>query len=97
MRPRRGCSLLGELEGDRFGYRLDIDAAHARGIRVVDTTHGSSWPTAEWALGLALIGLRNAGALFRRMIAHEPTFVPATAALGARLRRRRAEPASASA
>ncbi len=45
-------------------------------MRVVDTTHGSSWPTAEWALGLALVGLRNAGAIFRRMIAHEPAFVP---------------------
>lgn len=66
-------TLLGDLEGDRFGDRLDLDNASARGIRVVDTTHGSSWPTAEWALGLALIGLRNAGALFRTMIAHEPS------------------------
>jgi D-3-phosphoglycerate dehydrogenase / 2-oxoglutarate reductase len=72
-----GLTLLGELEGDRFGYRLDLAAAHARGVRVVDTSHGSSWPTAEWALGLALIGLRNAGALFRRVIAHEPTYLPA--------------------
>jgi len=66
-------TMLGELDGDRFGYRLDVAAAQARGVRVVDTTHGSSWPTAEWALALALIGLRNAGALFRRMIAHEPS------------------------
>jgi D-3-phosphoglycerate dehydrogenase len=66
-------SMLGELDGDRFGYRLDIAAAQEQGVRVVDTTHGSSWPTAEWALALALIGLRNAGALFRRMIAHEPS------------------------
>ena len=66
-------SLLGDLEGDRFGDRLDLDRAIARGIRVVDTTHGSSLPTAEWALGLALIGLRNAGALFRATIAHEPS------------------------
>jgi len=73
----RGLSLLGELEGDRFGYRLDLAAAHARGLRVVDTSHGSSWPTAEWALGLALIGLRNAGALFRRTLAHQPTYLPA--------------------
>lgn len=72
-----GLRLLGELEGDRFGHRLDLAAAQARGVRVVDTSHGSSWPTAEWALGLALIGLRNAGALFRRMIAREPTFLPA--------------------
>jgi D-3-phosphoglycerate dehydrogenase / 2-oxoglutarate reductase len=72
-----GLALLGELEGDRFGYRLDVDAAYARGVRVVDTSHGSSWPTAEWALGLALIGLRNAGATFRRTLAHQPTFLPA--------------------
>ena len=72
-----GLSLLGELEGDRFGYRLDLAAARARGLRVVDTSHGSSWPTAEWALGLALIGLRNAGALFRRTLAHQPTYLPA--------------------
>ena len=39
-------------------------------------SHASSWPTAEWALGLALVGLRNAGALFRRTIAHEAVFVP---------------------
>lgn len=65
--------LLGELDGDRFAYRLDVAAAEARGVLVVDTTHGSSWPTAEWALALALIGRRNAGALFRQMIAHEPS------------------------
>jgi D-3-phosphoglycerate dehydrogenase / 2-oxoglutarate reductase len=69
-------TLLGELEGDRFGYRLDVDAAQRRGVRVVDTSHGSSWPTSEWALGLALVGLRNAGATFRRMIAHEHAVVP---------------------
>jgi len=66
-------SLLGELEGDRFADRLDLESASRRGIRVVDVTHGSSWPTAEWALGMALIGRRNAGALFRQMIAHEPS------------------------
>lgn len=67
-------SLLGELEGDRFSYHLSLDAAVARGLRVIDTSHGSSWPTAEWALGLALIGLRNAGAWFRRITAHQPAF-----------------------
>jgi D-3-phosphoglycerate dehydrogenase / 2-oxoglutarate reductase len=70
-------TLLGELEGDRFAHRLDLAAAHARGVRVVDTSNGSSWPTSEWALGLALIGRRNAGAQFRRMIAHAPTYLPA--------------------
>jgi phosphoglycerate dehydrogenase-like enzyme len=67
-------TLIGELDGDRFAYRIDIAEAQRRGVRVVDTTHASSYPTAEWALGLALVGLRNAGALFRRMIAHEPPF-----------------------
>jgi D-3-phosphoglycerate dehydrogenase len=70
--------LLGDLDGDRFSYRIDIAAAAQRGVLVVDTSHGSSYPTAEWALGLALVGLRNAGAHFRKMIAHEPPFtVPA--------------------
>ncbi|TAK24205.1 MAG: hypothetical protein EPO26_07290 [Chloroflexota bacterium] len=63
--------LIGELEGDRFANRIDVEAAAARGIRVVDTTHGSSPPVAEWALGLILVGLRNAGAHFRRLVAGE--------------------------
>jgi len=71
-------TLLGDLDGDRFSYRIDIAAAASLGVVVVDTSHGSSYPTAEWALGLALVGLRNAGAHFRRMIAHESPFtVPA--------------------
>ena len=53
--------VIGELEGDRFANRIDVEAAIARGVRVVDTTHGSSLRLAEWALGLMLIGLRNAG------------------------------------
>jgi phosphoglycerate dehydrogenase-like enzyme len=68
--------FLGELEGDRFAYRLDVKAAQRRGVCVVDTSHASSWPAAEWALGLALVGLRNAGASFRQMIAHENVFLP---------------------
>ena len=63
--------LIGELEGDRFANRIDVEAAAERGIRVVDSTHGSSLPVAEWALALMLIGLRNAGAQFRRLIAGE--------------------------
>jgi D-3-phosphoglycerate dehydrogenase len=63
--------LIGELEGDRFANRIDVEAAAERGIHVVDTTHGSSLPVAEWALALMLIGLRNAGAQFRRLIAGE--------------------------
>lgn len=61
--------LIGELEGDRFANRIDVEAADAHGVRVVDTTHGSSLPVAEWALGLMLIGLRNAGAHFRVLTA----------------------------
>ena len=65
--PRLG--IIGELEGDRFASRIDLEAAWERGIRTVDTTNGSSYPVAEWALGLILISLRNAGAQFRRIIA----------------------------
>ncbi len=61
--------IIGELEGDRFAARIDLEAAWARGVRTVDTTNGSSYPVAEWALGLILVCLRNAGAHFRRLIA----------------------------
>jgi D-3-phosphoglycerate dehydrogenase len=67
--------LVGDLHGDRFGQRIDVDACRGRGVRAVDTTHGSSYPVSEWALGLMLIGLRNAGSLFRRMISGEPLYV----------------------
>jgi phosphoglycerate dehydrogenase-like enzyme len=60
--------LAGELEGDRFAYRIDTEAAWARGVRTVDTTNGSSYPVSEWALALIIIALRNAGEQFRRMI-----------------------------
>jgi D-3-phosphoglycerate dehydrogenase len=62
--------LIGELEGDRFANRIDVEAAIERGVRVVDTTHGSSLPVAEWALAMMLIGLRNAGSYFRQLTAH---------------------------
>jgi phosphoglycerate dehydrogenase-like enzyme len=69
--------FLGELEGDRFAGRLDVEAAWQRGIRTVDTTNGSSYPVAEWALALIIIALRNAGEQFRHLIApeayHRPT------------------------
>jgi D-3-phosphoglycerate dehydrogenase / 2-oxoglutarate reductase len=61
--------FVGELIGDRFANRIDVVAAHARAIRVVDTSHGSSPPVAEWALGLVLVGLRSAGAHCRRLLA----------------------------
>ena len=60
--------FIGELEGDRFATRIDLDAAWERGIRTVDVTNGSSYPVSEWALALILISLRNAGALFRQII-----------------------------
>jgi hypothetical protein len=44
--------LIGELEGDRFANRIDVDAASERGVRVVDSTNGSSLPVAEWALAM---------------------------------------------
>lgn len=64
----RSLKLIGELEGDRFAARIDVEDAHSRGIRVTDTTHGTSAPVAEWALGLILVSLRNAGYLFRSLI-----------------------------
>ncbi len=63
--------IVGELEGDRFAERIDVEAAVRRGVRVVDTTNGSSYPVSEWALALMLIALRNAGEHFRRLIAGE--------------------------
>ncbi|MBX3014139.1 MAG: hydroxyacid dehydrogenase [Caldilineaceae bacterium] len=63
--------IIGELEGDRFASRLDLDAIWARGIRTVDTTNASSYPVAEWALGLILVSMRNAGAQFRQLIGGE--------------------------
>ena len=64
--------IIGELEGDRFAARIDLEACWQRGIRTVDTTQGSSYPVAEWALALILISLRNAGAMFRQIIAGNP-------------------------
>jgi len=77
--------IIGELEGDRFAARIDLDAAWARGIRTVDTTHGSSYPVAEWALALILIALRNAGEHFRQIIRHEAYRNPQTGWLPSRL------------
>lgn len=65
--------IIGELEGDRFADRIDLEAAWARGIRTVDVTNGSSYPVSEWALGLILVSMRNAGAHFRNIIAGDTT------------------------
>jgi phosphoglycerate dehydrogenase-like enzyme len=64
-----GLKIVGELEGDRFASRVDVEAAWERDICTVDTTNGSSYPVAEWALALIVIALRNAGAHFRRILA----------------------------
>ena len=61
--------IIGELEGDRFAARIDVDAAHKRGIRVTDTTNGSSYGVAEWALGMMLNAVRNSSEVFRQLIA----------------------------
>jgi D-3-phosphoglycerate dehydrogenase len=63
--------LVGELEGDRFAPRVDTEAARERNVRMIDTTHGSSYPVSEWALALMMIGLRNAGAHFRKLTTGE--------------------------
>ncbi|MCB0060835.1 MAG: hydroxyacid dehydrogenase [Caldilineaceae bacterium] len=68
--------LIGEMEGDRFAGRIDLDAAWARDIRTVDVTNGSSYPVSEWALGLILLSMRNAGAHFRRIISGNSTRDP---------------------
>jgi phosphoglycerate dehydrogenase-like enzyme len=66
--------FVGELEGDRFASRIDVEAAWSRGISAIDTTNGSSYSVAEWALALAMIGLRNAGEQFRAVIDRRPWF-----------------------
>ena len=66
--------FVGELEGDRFASRIDVEAAWQRGIRTVDTTNGSSYGVAEWALAMAMIGLRNAGEQFRDIIDRKAWF-----------------------
>jgi D-3-phosphoglycerate dehydrogenase len=61
--------IIGELEGDRFAARIDVEAAQARGVRVVDTTNGSSYGVAEWALGMMLNACRSSAELYRLLIA----------------------------
>jgi len=58
------------LWDDRFGKELDFDTAHELGVKVVDVSNvASSQPVAEWVLALMLACLRNAGEVYRRMIA----------------------------
>jgi len=61
--------IIGELEGDRFAARIDVEVAQTRGVRVVDTTNGSSYGVAEWALGMMLNAVRNSSQVFRQLIA----------------------------
>jgi D-3-phosphoglycerate dehydrogenase len=63
--------MIGDTHGDRFASRVDVEGAKRRGIVLSDTTNASSYPVAEWALALILIGLRNAGSHFRRLVAGE--------------------------
>jgi phosphoglycerate dehydrogenase-like enzyme len=44
-----------------------VPAASGAGVLIVDTTNASSGPVAEWALALALVGLRQ-HARFRDII-----------------------------
>jgi phosphoglycerate dehydrogenase-like enzyme len=69
--------FIGDTHGDRFAERIDVAAARQAGVAVVDTTNGSSDPVAEWALALAMIGLRNAGALFRCSVLVSDPHAPA--------------------
>jgi phosphoglycerate dehydrogenase-like enzyme len=78
--------IIGELEGDRFAARIDVEAAQARGVRVVDTTNGSSYGVAEWALGMMLNAARGSGELCRELIAggwRPPRGAPGGAPAGA--------------
>jgi len=76
MNAASNLKIIGELEDDRFASRIDLEPAWKRGICTVDTTNGSSYPVAEWALALILISLRNAGAQFRRIVAGRTTKDP---------------------
>jgi phosphoglycerate dehydrogenase-like enzyme len=66
------------IRGDRFGWGVDLAAAAAGGVRVVDTDNqASSQPVAEWVLALVLACLRNAGVVFRHMLAGSETWAQA--------------------
>jgi phosphoglycerate dehydrogenase-like enzyme len=63
------------IRSDRFADGIDLAAAEARGVAVVDTDNiASAHPVAEWDLALMLLCLRNAGEVFRRMIAGTETW-----------------------
>jgi phosphoglycerate dehydrogenase-like enzyme len=63
------------LASDRFGTGIDLEAAGAHGVTVVDADNaGSAQPVAEWVLALILLCLRNAGAVYRQMVAGTETW-----------------------
>ena len=63
------------VRGDRFGTEIDLEAAEECGIKVIDTDNiASAPPVAEWDLALILLCLRNAGAVFRQMMAGTETW-----------------------
>ncbi len=68
IKSSRNLTFIGELEGDRFSRRINSEYAIEKNINVIDTSHGSSYPVSEWALGLILVGLRSAGYHFRKLI-----------------------------
>jgi phosphoglycerate dehydrogenase-like enzyme len=63
------------IRSDRFGHGIDLEVAWERGVRVIDADNlASAHPVAEWVLGLILVCLRNAGDLYRKMIAGTETW-----------------------
>ena len=66
IKNAKNLKFIGELEGDRFSQRIDLEASFKKMINVVDTTHGSSYPVAEWALALSIIGLKMEDIIFEK-------------------------------
>ncbi|NKB68622.1 MAG: hypothetical protein GKR89_16285 [Candidatus Latescibacteria bacterium] len=66
------------VRGDRFGTGVDLPAAAAHGVKVVDTDNiGSAAPVAEWDLALILVCLRNGAAVYRQMMEGTETWANA--------------------
>ena len=77
FRACSGLRIVG-VRGDRFGTGVDLPAAHEQGVRVIDTDNISSAPpVAEWDLAMMLVCLRNAGAVYRQMMAGTETWAVA--------------------
>lgn len=66
------------VRGDRFGTGVDLVAASEFDVRIIDTDNiASAHPVAEWDLAMMLICLRNAGAVYRQMMASTETWANA--------------------